>query len=509
MAGNAPEKQDANFVGFYIAREETLKQLPANPVFIEREPNSFSDLGAEYAKVVRSPFNASRQRKKGTNSDLDVSGGWNEDLTQNNMQGDFEAFCFAAMRRKGFEAVTAVDATDDHFAVASIAGFAVGDLVAGYGFRNGANNGLHRVSAVAAGKITVASALVTEATVIGGPAKLDIAGHQFAAGDLSLSVVGGRAYLASAAVDMRNFGLIPGEWCAVGGDQAVTHFDDVPPFYARISEVTEDGVYFDKTTVAIEDDAGAAKTVQLFFGYLVRNEDDPDNIVRFTHVVERTLGKDADGTQSEFLKGFVFNEMTWTSPLANKVSIDITGVGLGYTKRKGVDGPAHKDAGTVTKKALGEDAFNTSRNVYRIRLSIVDQETLNPTPMFARCTEWNAKITNNVSAAKAQGSYGGFDTTIGQFDVLLSVTAYFSTVEACQAIEDNEDTTFDAIYAKDNAAIIMDIPLISPGGGRLNVEQNAAIMLPLSGDGAESPFGHTFLLNWLPYVPDALMPTGA
>lgn len=509
MAGNAPEKQDANFVGFYIAREETLRNLPGNPVFNEREPNSFADFGAEYSKVARSPFNATRQRKKGTNSDLDVSGGWNEDLTQNNLQSDFEAFCFANMRRKAFEAVTAVDAADDHFAVVSVAGFAVGDLIAASGFKNGANNGLHRVTAVAAGKITVASALVTEATVIGGPSKLETAGHQFAAGDLSLSVVGGRALLASAAVDMTNFGLIPGEWCAVGGDQVGSHFDNVLPFYARVNEVTEDGVFFDKTTRAIVDDAGAGKTVQFFFGYLVRNEDDPDNIVRHTHVVERTLGKDGDGLQSEALRAFVFNEMTWTSPLSNKVSIDITGVGLGYTKRPGIEGPIFKEAGTVTKKALGEDPFNTSRNVYRIRLSILDSETLNSTPMFARCTEWNAKITNNVSAAKSQGTYGGFDTTIGQFDVSLTMTGYFSTIGATNAIDENTDTTFDAIYAKDNAAIIMDIPLIAPGGGRLNIEQNAAIMIPLSGDGAESPFGHTFLLNWLPYVPDALMPTGA
>lgn len=504
-----PEKQDANFVGFYLAREESLKKLPTNPVFQTREPNSFADFGAEFAKVARSPFNATRQRKKGTNSDVDVSGGWNEDLTQNNLQSDFEAFTFANMRRKGFEPALSAVASDDHFGVSSIAGFAVGDLIAGSGFTRGANNGLHRITAVAANKITVTSALIDETTPVGGNAKLEIAGHQFAAGDISIILDGGLAKMSSAAVDMRTFGFIPGEWCGVGGDQAATHFENIAPFYARISEVTEDAIFFDKTTATISNDSGAGKTLQLFFGYLVRNEDNPDNIVRHTHVVERTLGKDANGTQSEFLRGFVYNEMTWTSPLAGKVSIDIGGIGLEKSKRTGAEGPLHKAEGTVLKKALGEEAFNTSRNVYRIRMAIIDPETLNPTPMFARVTEWTARIGNNVSAAKAQGVFGGFDTTVGQFEVSMTATAYFSTVEACEAIEENADTTFDAIYAKDNAAIIMDIPLISPGGGRLTVEQNAAIMLPLTGDGAESPFGHTFLLNWLPYVPDALLPSGA
>src|SRR5579885_3201547 len=107
MAGAAPEKQDSNFVGLFMAREESLKVLPDTPVFYTREPNSFTDFGAEYAKVTRSPFNASRQRKKGTNSDIDVSGGLNEDVTMNNMVRDMEAFLFANARTKGDEAVTA------------------------------------------------------------------------------------------------------------------------------------------------------------------------------------------------------------------------------------------------------------------------------------------------------------------------------------------------------------------------------------------------------------------
>lgn len=509
MAGeNEIQKQDANKVGLYIAREASLLNLPDNAVFQTREPNSFTDIGAEYAKVVRSPFNATRQRKKGSNSDRDIAGGWNEDLTQNNLQSDFEAFCFSNAHRKGVEAVTGVVAADDHFVVADVAGFAAGDLVAASGFARGANNGVHRITAVAPGSITVANALVDEAPAIGSAARIETAGFQFPAGDLSLSVEGERAKLASASKDMTTFGMIPGEWCAVGGDLVATRFAAVPPFYARVNEVTEEAVYFDKTTRAIEEDDGAGQTVQMFFGYLIRNEPNEDDIVRHTHVIERTLGKDADGTQSELLRGFVFNEMTWTSPLSNKVTVDITGVGLGYAKRKGVDGPIHKEAGTIVKKAPGEDPFNTSKDVYRIRMSVIDPETLNPTPMFARCTEWTARIVNNVSAAKAQGSYGGFDTIVGQFEVSMTATAYFNTVEATEAIDEDADVTFDAIYARANAGIILDIPLLSAGGGRLNIEPNTAIMLPLTGDGAESAFGHTIGFTFFPYLPNALMPAG-
>jgi hypothetical protein len=129
--------------------------------------------------------------------------------------------------------------------------------------------------------------------------------------------------------------------------------------------------------------------------------------------------------------------------------------------------------------------------------------------LFARVSEFNAKINNNVSGAKAQGTLGAFDSTAGGFDVDLEATAYFSGVGAVATIRENDDVTFDAIYSKQNAAVIMDIPLIQNGGGRLNVDMDKPIMVPLKSMAAESPFGHTILFNFLPYVPTVGMATGA
>lgn len=590
------EKQDANFVGLFIAREVSKETLPANPIFKTREPNSFDDLGGEYTLVARRPFSPSRQRKKGGTTDLDADGGFNEDLTQNNMQDDMEAFFFAAMRRKASQtfkaaysktftasagtdnatsnahglstgdgpfqvsnsggalpaglvaatnywvivngantyqfattranalAGTKVDITDagtgvqtmtrqpaaaastDDFIVNSATGFGENALVVAKGFSKSANNGLHVVDGVTGNSISVTSALADEDGAEG--ATLEVCGFQFDADDVSIDIEGGTAVLTSATVDMTGFGLIPGEWVFVGGDAAGNRFDDVSPFYARVKEVTDETIVFDKTTSTVVTDAGAGKSIRLFFGYLVKNEDDPDLIVKYTHTLERTLGRDDDGMQSENIPGFVFNEMTWNSPLADKVNIDIAGIGMRANTRTGAEGPLSRQAGATIAKALGEDFFNTSSNVYRLRLSVLDPDTLNPTPLFARVTEWNVTINNNVSPNKAQGTLGAFDTTAGNFDVDGEFTAYFSTVAAIRSIEDNADVTFDAIYAKRNAAIIMDIPLLGTGGGRLNVEQDAAIMLPLTIAGAESEFGHTALLNWLPYVPSVGMASG-
>jgi hypothetical protein len=108
---------------------------------------------------------------------------------------------------------------------------------------------------------------------------------------------------------------------------------------------------------------------------------------------------------------------------------------------------------------------------------------------------------NNVTVDKAQGTLGGFDTTAGMFEVGGKAKAYFTTVAAIAAIRNNSDVTFDAIYAKGNRAIALDIPLIQLGGGRANVEMDKAITLPLDMEAAQHPFGHTALVSFFSYVP--------
>jgi hypothetical protein len=317
------------------------------------------------------------------------------------------------------------------------------------------------------------------------------------------------ARLSSAAIDCTTFGLIPGEWCFVGGQAGGNRFGDVVPGYARVASADADGINFDKTTFTVgAGDDGTGTTLQLFFGTVIRNEDDPDLIVKYEQLVERTLGRDDDGRQSEYLNKYVYNEMTWNSPLADKVNIDIGGIASSHQTRTGAEGPLSSEVDASIVAALGEDAFNTSSNVYRIRMAIVDPATLNPTPLFSRVTDFSVSIGNNVSVNKAQGTLGGFDTTAGTLDVAFEGTMYFSKVGGITSIRENEDVTFDAIYSKQNAAIILDLPLLANGGGRLQVEMDQPIMVPLESSAAESPFGHTILLNFLPYVPSVGMATG-
>lgn len=500
------EKQDSNNVGLFRTREDSIRTRNANPSFYTREPNGFDDLGGEYSKVARKPFNPSRQRKKGSVVDMDAGGGWNEDLTQNNMLEIVESFCFAAARRKGRSVNVAAVAASDDYTVDSSADFKVGSIVLGSGFDNAANNGIHVVNGITdATHVSTGDALTDE--VAAAAQILEVVGYQFPAADVVATVVGTTLVLTSAAIDPTTLGLIPGEWCFIGGQAAGNRLGAAAALtgYGRLASVDADTLVFDKTTFTKAADDGADTTLQIFFGTVVKNEDDPDDIVKYTDTIERTLGRDDDGRQSEYIDGFAYNELTWNSPLADKVNIDIGGVGMTHNLRTGLEGPLCEDVGATILAALGEDAFNTSSNVYRCRMAVIDDVN----PLFQRVTEWTGKINNNVSGAKAQGVLGSFDSTVGGFDVSLELTGYFSTVGAIGTIRDNADVTFDAIYSKSNAAIVVDFPLLSNGGGKLEVEQDQSIMVPIESDASESSFGHTLLFNWLPYVPNIGMATGA
>jgi len=505
-------KIDSNITGLAYAEEASLGVLPGSPVWNRLEPNSYDDFGGEVTTVAPNPINPSRQRKKGVVTDLDASGGFNQNLTYYNLQDLLQGIFFADIRAKGREVVTAVDvdaSNPDEYEVASTAGFLSGSLIKGFNFTNSANNGLNVVTAV----ITDASVEVTDGQLVAeanppANAYIQVVGFRSASGDVDVDASGDLPALTSTTLDFTTLGLVVGQWIFIGGNQTANQFSTAANNgFKRIRSIAANRLTLDKSVLAMITEANTTKLVDIYFGDVLRNESGT-SIKRRSYHLERTLGAPDNASpsqiQSEYLRGAIPGEFSINVPTANLVNFDLSFVAIDHLQRLGSEGPLQSSVQNPQKA----DVYNTSSDFSRIKMASVSDTNEAPTPLFAFITEATLTLNNNLSPNKAVGVMGAFDVTAGTFAVSGNITAYFGNVTAIQAIRNNADITIDMAIVKDNQGIVIDIPLVSLGDGRLNVEQDQPITLPLSMDAATAEdiatgMDHTMLLTFFGYLPSA------
>ena len=506
-------KVDTNITSLSFAEEECLKELPgsggANAIWYGLEPNSYSDFGGDLTTVARSPINPSRQNKKGVITDLEAKCGFTTDFTQNNMNRLLQGFFFADARELattkplsgGAVAFTGVTSSDNTYAAAAgLDIFKVGQLVQFSGFANAGNNGIKKVASSTATTLVVVEATVDETPAASAYAKT--VGFQFGSADIDLAVTNGIPALISSAADFTTLGLIPGAWVFIGGDGAANAFANNVG-YARVKSVTANALSFDDTTFAPVNETGTGITLKLFVGTIIKNESDPSLIKRRSYNFERTLGKGPTATQAEYIEGAVPNEMTLDIPKAEKLTMTLGFVAADNTYRSGETGDEIKPG--VRVPALGEDAYNTSHNVYRNKLAVIDPASSNPSALFGYVSDAKISLKNGITANKAVGILGAFDLSAGNFEVSGTMNAYFTTIDAIKAVRNNADVGFSSIMAADNAGFVFDIPLVGLGGSKLNLEKDQPIMVPLDSNGAENENGYTMLYESFSYLPDIAM----
>lgn len=504
------KKIESNVVGLRYSWADDLDTPPAGPWY-PLEPNTMTEFGGSTTTVTRDFISADRQRHKGTVTDRETGGKLNHDLVQSKLQDVLQGFMFAALRPKVEKTaiVTVADVpADDYVAASGLDDFAVGDLILASGFAAAANNGLKRATVVSATNLTVAESLAAE--VVATDVSLVQVGFQFTTGDLSVDVTGDLPRLITVAKDCETLGLVPGEFIWIGGDSAATQFATAADAgLARVRSVDTNEIVLDKTQATFTIDAGADKTIQIFFGRVLKNETGSD-ILRKILWLERSLGASdtAEPTeiQYEYLKNVFSDELTITVPEKDKVTLDLGYMGLDVQLNSGTTGAIVGDR----PAAVSESAFNTSADVPRINMAPVSSTDSFPTPLFTYITDMSLNVKNGVVRNTAVGVVGGFDASIGNFIVTGSMNAYFADVAAVQAVHDYDTVTLDMHLFKDNAGISIDMPAVCLGDGRLNVEIDKPIMLSLAQDmvtGAivHENLDHTLLFSFFDYLPTAAM----
>lgn len=505
-----PVSVSSNTTGLAFAIESALETLPGSGVvWYALEPNKYSNFGADYKSVARETINALRQKLKGTITDLTVKGGFSMDLTQHNLTRLLQGFFYALAIEKpatqplnGTQVAITSVTTTQFLAASGLGAFLAGGLAFAKNFGQTANNGLMHITASAAGSLTAAPVSGTLAAEASPPAtaQLETCGFRGASGDIEITTAGAYVELTSTVLDFTTLGLTLGEWMFIGGDNAANAFATCPSGYARVYSVTAHLIQFDLSTFVAVTDTGTGKLIDLYFGKVIMNGTTTGAIVRSTYQLERTLGNDGVGTQSEYLTGAIPDEFTINIPEANKIECDMTFECLNIENRTGTTG---LKAGTRIGLP-GEAAINTSSSVYSSRLAIVNP-VLNQPPLYAYASAIKISIKNTVSPNKAIGVLGAFDASEGDFGVSGTATAYFATVGAVAAIAANDSVCLQTILAQLNQGIIFDIPQVTLGGGANKVEKDKPIMVDLKQDASKNPQGYTFLANFFEYLPTVAM----
>lgn len=487
-----------------IARQDDPRSIPdsANTVWRVCEPNSYGSFGASFKKVARSPINASRQNKKATVVGFDATAEYESDVTPINMLEDLQGFLFADARYKDRIAATA--ATVNGYTVASGgASYRAGDIVYSEGATDGPNNGPRPVLAGS----TPTNVRVDGLTARAGQAiTLHRVGRVFAAGALAVDASGALPVITGAGLDA--LGLIPGEFVFVGGDAPELRFAEASNRgWARVLRIDAGALTLDKTDGEWSDDDGAGKTVAIYFGTVVKNESDPTLIRQFNYALRRKLGRPdaaSNVVQSEVVIGAVCNELTITIPEEDKLTCNLAYVARDhktYTDDSVIKG--------VEVEPAEADAYNSTQDAVRARMAVYPAQRNNsaPIPILGVFTEWKITVNNNVTARKGVKYMGAYSVTPGKFEVMATLTAYFTDVASVEAVRQNKDVTFDFVEYKDNKGMAIDFPMCSLATEGVELAPNDPMMISVDSEmstGRKYDVGldHTMLAVVFPYLPD-------
>jgi len=508
----AVNKIDSNVVGLRYAEEDSYKTVSGDEVWQPLDPNSYADFGGQITTLARNPINDGRQRKKGVVTDLEAAGGFNQDLTQDNLQDILQGFFFADLNTNVELAVATVDtggATDDYEPASGGDGYVAGDLLFAKGFDDAENNGLKKVSGVPTATEVISTTALTTAT--GQTGTISKVGREWAAGVLDVVVTGTWPQITNTAADFDTMGWSVGDWIYVGGDVSGAAGDQFLNAgnngFMRIKTIAAGAITLDKTQGTMTAESSTAETIRIFSGRVLKNLTG-SSISRRTYQLERTLGAPDDASpaniQAEYLTGAVPNQAVFNISTADKVNVDLSFVAATRTT---IDGPTSLKAGTLPTLTEGT-AFNTSSDVPAIKLAEVVEGSPDQAALFAYLTDLTITVNNNVSPNKAIGTLGAFDVTAGTFEVSASATAYFASVAAVQTVQDNDDASLHCHLVKENSGITFDLPLVSLADARPDVSQDEAITLPIEMQAAtassiDSATDYTMLMVFWDYLPTA------
>jgi hypothetical protein len=417
---------DSNRTAFRVAKEPSFGTAPANPVYKEVRRTSDA-LAFTPTNEVSAEIESTRQVTDLINTGRDAGGDMGFELSIENLDVALEGlFCNAWQRTPevtngprweyGASAtrITATSATTLTIASPSVlsgsainatgAAFVIGHLIRQSGMAAG--NGIYRVAGSSATSITIAGGGVDAAP--GANARIKVVGFEGVAGDIAAVTAGGNA-LTATTLNFTTLGLMVGQWVKISNEGGAYSFAAaVNNGFARISAIAAGRLSFDITQGIFQADAGAGKTIRVYFGDTIRN-----GITQYTYRIEKQYEL-AAGTRYSYASGHQPSSLALTAETRGVVTGTMSWMGSDLTTPA-----AARDAGAITEGISSNSVLDASNSVPMIMEAGAALAAPNYVSGFA------FTLDNGLRARNGIGSPGAIGMGLGRASITGTLTTYF------------------------------------------------------------------------------------
>ena len=524
-----------NNVQLSVFEEDSLGTAGTSGVTLE--PNTLGTFGATISTIVRNPIQASRQRKKGTITDLDSSAEFEHDLGYDVLKRMMRGFMFAKGLNEDLQdikaSVLAVDGSNNvtltipPLAAGVNTKLAVTSLVWIDSSATAGNNGL----------VSIRTAPADQATSLVLGADLGAGSAGEAATDARVSLCGtriGSSVATTCTWDADNntltiAGTAMGTQATTAGLQVgqLVHIGSIPRHggaiqnafhgttssatpneiygYGRVKSTSAGGFVLDKVDSTLKfsgtnaentmpTDDISATTIDVIFGDFVRPQTAGSaNYLEQSYTFELLHPNLGDGSEGSTASSYVYsvgnfcNTIGISLPLNDKATISFAFIG---TDTKVPTTARGSVPGSLTRT----EAMNTTNDIARLRLQELDEDGISTD--FKSLT---FNINNNVSPEKVIANLGARFMNTGEFAISIETQLLFTDPGVLTAIRDNETVTMDFILKNNEGVLGFDIPGMTLGDGSREYPENESVLVNITAETFEDPiFNSAFSFSTIP-----------
>jgi hypothetical protein len=484
---------ETNAEGMNVSAVEETVQGQATPPsgakdWLNLEADTIGNPGAEYKKMGRSPFSRKRQLRRPIVVGADAKLTLDVDVIKDHVDFFGEGIFMSDFKHSGGNDQSKfrpTDVTATGYTVDANGDFPNGSLVKAQGFENDENNGLKVLAGGSTGIEIRTTGLVIEDPAPDN-AIVEFAGIQGIAGDLRLD--GDGNLTSQGQWDFTTLGLYENQFIYLPHqDEVLDEFAFANAEYFGFAQIQE--IAAGKLTLKRRDwevgaaDAGAGKTIQVFFTKWVRNvprKDDDEALksYQFELAYPDLAAGPADAYM--YLRGYMCNMWTWTFSPENKATAQVEFIGMTASdpKTARLSGP-ETALDPVSGLALG-----TSTDFTRLSVQNADESGL-----MTDFVDLKIALKNNITPEKALATLGNRFTPLGTFEAEVTAEVFFTTPDLITAVRDNRKVSLATAMRNDDFGVLLDIPSMGVMETPQKIEHNRLVKITSKCSGYEDAFG--------------------